>query len=81
VALQFAHETARVRERLNSYFGYPAVGAVKIVQQPVGVASEPAAPAKPARAVPPKLEEKLDRVGGPLGEALRSLAKAVIAGS
>jgi hypothetical protein len=81
VALQFAHETARVRERLNSYFGYPAVGAVKIVQQPVGAAADPVTPAKPARAVPPKLEEKLDRVGGPLGESLRSLAKAVIAGS
>src|SRR5918997_1964335 len=40
LALQLAHETDRVRERLNSYFGYPAVGAVKIVQAPVG--SEPA---------------------------------------
>ena len=33
LALQFAHETDRVRERLNAYFGYPAVGAVRIVQQ------------------------------------------------
>ena len=33
LSLQFAHETDRVRERLNSYFGYPAVGAVRIVQQ------------------------------------------------
>ena len=42
LALQFAHETDRVRERLNAYFGYPAVGVVKIVQQPVGTAPQAA---------------------------------------
>jgi hypothetical protein len=81
VVLQFQHETGRVRERLNSYFGYPAVGAVKIVQQRVGAAAAPEPPAKPARPISPKLGEKLDRVDGPLGDSLRRLAKAVIAGS
>ena len=38
LALQFAHETDRVRERLNGYFGYPAVGAIRIVPQRVGAA-------------------------------------------
>jgi hypothetical protein len=81
VALQFAHETARVRERLNSYFGYPAVGAVKIVQRPVGKKAEPQALPQAERAVPSALKEKLDGVDGPLGDSLRALAKAVLAGS
>lgn len=81
VALQFAHETARVRERLNSFFGYPAVGAVKIVQQPVGAKAEPQAPAPKEKAVPPALTAKLDRVEGSLGESLRALAKSVLARS
>ena len=60
LALQFPHETDRVRERLNAYFGYPAVGAVKIVQQPVGAAAEAASRRRPpARAVPAALAEKL----------------------
>jgi len=57
------------------------VGAVKVVQQRVGAAAEPAPAAKPERAVPAMLVEKLDRVDGPLGDSLRALAKAVIAGS
>ena len=36
LALQFSYETDRVRERLNGYFGYPAVGSVRIVQGRVG---------------------------------------------
>jgi hypothetical protein len=82
LALQFAHETARVRERLNGYLGYPAVGAVKIVQHPVGAGAPPDQPAdKPASAaeIPPRLEERLGGVDGPLGESLRALARAILA--
>jgi hypothetical protein len=81
LALQFAHETARVRERLNSYFGYPAVGAVKIVQQRIGSA----APAEPDRRgkeegpAPAALAAKLDGIEGPLKESLRALGRQVLA--
>lgn len=81
LALQFAHETARVRERLNAYFGYPAVGAVKIVQHPIGATKEPAAPARKERAVPAGLAARLDRVEGPLGESLRTLGRRILSGS
>ncbi len=82
LSLQFAHETGRVRERLNAYFGYPAVGVVKIVQHPMGRQDEEApAPAERARDVPVALQEKLGRVDGPLGESLRALASKVLARS
>ena len=48
LSLQFSYETDRVRERLNAYFGYPAVGAVRIVQQAHRARSDDAAP-KPRR--------------------------------
>ena len=49
LALQFSYETDRVRERLNAYFGYPAVGAVRIVQQPHRGGSRRRAAARPRR--------------------------------
>ncbi len=79
VALQFAHETGRVRERVNTYFGYPAVGAVKIVQHPIGVAEEARPQPPPAREVPAALERRLDGVDGPLRESLRALGRSIIA--
>ena len=33
LALQLSYEADRMRERLNGYFGYPAVGAIRIVQR------------------------------------------------
>ena len=51
LSLQFAHETDRVRERLNAYFGYPAVGAVRIVQQRSRLRAE-----RGARSPPPTRE-------------------------
>jgi hypothetical protein len=78
VALPFAHETSRVRERVNSYFGYPAVAAVRIVQQPVGVQREKTAPAPP-RELPPALAGKLEGIDGPLKESLRALGKNILA--
>ncbi len=81
LSLQFAHETDRVRERLNAYFGYPAVGAVRIVQQAIGADRE----ARPKPAVEPKIsaaiESRLDRVEGPLRDSLRALARNVLARS
>ena len=82
LALQFAHETDRVRERLNAYFGYPAVGAVKIVQQAVGApkAEEAAAPPREPK-IPPALEARLERFDAPLKESLSALARGVLARS
>ena len=82
LALQFAHETDRVRERLNAYFGYPAVGAVRIVQQPVGMPPAEKEPAPPrAPEIPPALEERLERFDAPLKESLSALARGVLARS
>jgi len=81
LSLQFAHEADRVRERLNAYFGYPAVAAVRIVQRRVGAeVEEPGAPPRPA-AIPPAMEERLARLDGPLKESLSALAKNVLARS
>ena len=81
LSLQLAHETDRVRERLNSYFGYPAVGAVKIVQARVGpeAANAPETDAAPERNA--ALAERLDRVEGPLKESLRALGSGILARS
>lgn len=82
LALQFAHETDRVRERLNTYFGYPAVGAVRIVQRAVGQAAEEEKPeAAPVADIPAELEDRLERFDGPLKESLSALARGVLARS
>jgi hypothetical protein len=81
LSLQFAHETDRVRERLNAYFGYPAVGAVRIVQQAIGkdqVVPPKIGAAKPISAT---TESRLEAVEGPLKDSLRALAKNVLARS
>jgi hypothetical protein len=80
LALQFQHEKDRVRERLNSYFGYPAVGAIRIVQRPIGSA-EGMPRASPDPRIDPEMESRLDRFDGPLRESLRALARGVLARS
>ena len=81
LSLQFAHETDRVRERVNSYFGYPAVGAVRIVQKAVGLEGRRPADRAPERPIPAETERRIDRVEGPLRDSLRALARGVIARS
>jgi hypothetical protein len=80
-ALQFSHETERLRERLNAYFGYPAVGAVRIVQQRVGTGTESAPPSDVEPPSTEKLETRLAGVDGPLRESLRTLGRRVLARS
>lgn len=81
LALQFSYEADKVRERLNGYLGYPAVGAVRIVQRPFAtgkeVAPEPAATAD----IPRAMAGRLDRFDTPLKDSLSALARAVIARS
>ena len=81
LALQFAHETDRVRERLNSYFGYPAVGAVKVVQlSSADKLAEKPAP-KPASSLPAEAAERLKRIEGPLKDSLQALGRNILARS
>jgi hypothetical protein len=80
LVLQFQHEMDRVRERLNSYFGYAAVGAVRIVQKPLsGRRNVPQARAE--RQVPAATKDRLDQLDGPLADSLRALARGVLARS
>jgi hypothetical protein len=70
-----------VRERLNSYFGYPAVGAVRIVQQAIGAKHQAASKPVVERPIPAATETRLDGVDGPLRESLRVLARGILARS
>lgn len=81
LALQFQYEIDRIRARLNSYFGYPAVGAVRIVQRAIGRQESQAARVANPPGLPPALEKRLEACDGPLKESLRALAKGVLARS
>jgi hypothetical protein len=81
MALQLAHETDRVRERLNAYFGYAAVGAVRIVQYPVGRRDSPPVHRKPAQELPIHLEKRIEGLDEPLRKSVAALARGVLARS
>jgi hypothetical protein len=79
LALQLAHEADRVRERLNGYFGYAAVGAVRIVQGAVGPKTVASVGEGEARQLPAGTERRLDELGGPLANSLRELGRGILA--
>lgn len=79
LALQFSYETDQVRERLNGYFGYPAVGAVRIVQGRIGPVRTARQVEGPVRELPRALEDRLSGLDGPLGDSLRTLGRRVLA--
>lgn len=81
LALQLSYEVEQVRERLNGYLGYQAVGVVRIVQRPIG--AEPMRESVPDEEsdVPAHLERRLDRFEGPLRDSLRRLGRMVLARS
>lgn len=81
VSLQFAHETDRIRERLNGYFGYAAVGAVKIVQRRVGAAPQEHARRPAPRVLSPAVKARLEQLDAPLKESLAALARNILARS
>ena len=70
-----------MRERLNAFFGYPAVGAVKIVAHRIGAAPEKETKPSVERKIPPATEDRLNRVEGPLKDSLRALARGILARS
>ena len=82
LALQLSYEADRIRERLNGYFGYAAVGAVKIVQQRIGRAPEPeAVEIGPDEEALRRLDGALDGIDSGLRESLRALGRQVLARS
>ena len=80
LALQLSYETERVRERLNGYFGYPAVGAIRIVQ--AKMVRQQQSPAVGAEAtLSEAAERRLSSLDGPLGDSLRRLGRLILAAS
>jgi hypothetical protein len=80
LALQLSYELDGVRERLNGYFGYPAVAAIKIVQHRIGTNETPP-PTEAEAELPDALEERLSELDAPLRESLRTLGRRVLASS
>ncbi len=83
MALQLAHETEQVRERLNRFLGFQAVGAVRIVQHPVAAGQQnlPQAPRQGRAADAARLamlEARLKPFDKPLAEALQALGRNVL---
>jgi hypothetical protein len=79
-ALELQHWMPQVIERVNGYFGFRAVGHIRLVQGPVARPKRHARPASPALAPPEAaaLEARLAPLAGsPLHDALLSLGRAV----
>lgn len=78
--LDLQHETPRIIERINAFYGYGAIAAVKITQGALTIRKPPRpalAPLRPADAQ--ALESRLETVDDPaLKEALRQLGKGVL---
>ena len=79
-AIFVQHELPQIIERINAFFGYAAIGQVRIVQAPVAV--KPAAPEAPARLAPAAeaaLENRLTTVEADrLRAALARLGRGVL---
>jgi len=83
VALQLAHETDQIRERLNRFLGFQAVGAVRIVQHPIAPELEipPKPPQQSVTADPDRLaalEARLTPFDEPLAQSLKALGRNVL---
>lgn len=81
-ALLLSHESAQMIERINTFYGWAAIGRIKILQKPVAVKT--AAERKQLRSLTDKEEKKLDAQlegvqNARLREALKKLGAQVIA--
>lgn len=81
-ALMLSHESAQLIERINTFYGWAAIGRIKILQRPVTV--KPASTRKALRPLTSseeeELEEKLNGVENDrLRAALKKLGEQVIA--
>ncbi len=73
-ALHLQHETGEVISRVNGFLGFAAVGRIKIVQKPVGVAAKPKRSLRPLHGAEKQKVESL--VSGIENDDLRAaLAK------
>jgi hypothetical protein len=82
LALPLEYEREAVRQRLNGFLGFPAVGEVRIVQHPVGHATEKKMPEPEPD--PQKIRALSDRLGDldqPLRDSLMALGRNIIARS
>lgn len=83
LSLQLSYEIDRIRERLNGFLGYPAVGAVKIVQRRVArpKAAARLAPASPDPERLRRLDARTEALDPPLRAAILDLGRAIFARS
>jgi hypothetical protein len=81
-ALPLEYERETVRQRLNGFLGFPAIGEVRILQHPLRKPAD--AGDKPAEPDPHRVEalaERLCDVDEPLNAALLELGRRIIARS
>jgi hypothetical protein len=81
-ALMLSHDSAQVIERINTFYGWRAIGRIKILQKPVQVKRpEPKKSLRPlTRSEEERLETNLEGVENDrLREALKKLGAQVIA--
>ncbi len=81
MAIEVQHETPRIIERINGYYGYEAISALKVRQTRV---KKPAAPPAERRQLPVAEAERLNRdlrdiADQPLKAALERLGRGVLA--
>jgi hypothetical protein len=80
LALELQHLEPQILERINGYFGYRAVGRLRIHQGPVPV--ERRAPREPPRPLTPEMEAKVDSLVAAveddgLRQALQALGRSM----
>lgn len=88
-ALEIEYESGQIIERINAYFGYRAITALKIVQGPLAHADEAAAPVTPRRRMrpaDPAIVQSVDRAisgieDAGLKAALSAMRQSVLADS
>lgn len=81
-ALMFSHELPQIIQRINTFYGWAAVGRIKIVQRPVAVKRKdaPAMPRPLTRDEEIRLEGHVEAVADErLREALKKLGAQIIA--
>ncbi|MBG6206819.1 hypothetical protein IWQ49_001471 [Labrenzia sp. EL_126] len=83
-AMMLSHDSAQVIERINTFYGWAAIGRIKILQKPVR--TKQTEKPKPLRSLTEREEEKLDKSlegveNDRLREALKKLGAQVIAKS
>jgi hypothetical protein len=76
-APELQHLAPQVIERINGYFGYPAVAQIKILQGPVAQRTKAAKTPAPAVTGAAEAAAPYDEAGDPLDAALARLGSAI----